>query len=163
MVVSDEAGSASASSGGRGKRIAVAAAAIVTLAMFYISGIGRGGASREQMETVEAAAPTPAAIDEVPVAMEPPPVPGTLDDGFRTELGANGRIYTLARAPDGKILVAGGYGKIEIGYLSSSEIYEPATGSWTVTGDLNTARAMPTVFVLPGSPSGSGRKLTFQM
>ncbi|MFT5494474.1 MAG: putative delta-60 repeat protein [Limisphaerales bacterium] len=101
-IGSDESGVAS--SGGKGKLIAIAAAAVVALILFYISGVGSGGDSRERREVAEA---PPAAIEETPVAVEAPSVPGTLDENFRTELGANARIYTLARAADGKILVGG--------------------------------------------------------
>ena len=38
--------------------------------------------------------------------------------------------------PNGKVLVAGGYDNS--GYLSSAELYDPATGTWTTTGSLNT-------------------------
>ena len=38
------------------------------------------------------------------------------------------------------VLVAGGIGNG--GYLSSAELYNPATGKWTLTGPLHTARAL---------------------
>src|ERR1035437_1152890 len=41
--------------------------------------------------------------------------------------------------PNGKVLVAGG-DNINSGPLSSAELYDPATGTWTGTGSMNTVR-----------------------
>jgi hypothetical protein len=44
--------------------------------------------------------------------------------------------HTATLLADGKVLVVGGttlYG----GVLASAELYDPATGTWTVTGSLN--------------------------
>ena len=41
--------------------------------------------------------------------------------------------------PNGKVLVAGGY-DMNFNYLSSAELYDPASGTWTATGSLATAR-----------------------
>ncbi len=49
--------------------------------------------------------------------------------------------------PNGKVLVAGGYGNG--GALTSAELYDPASGSWTATGSLNTARDVHTATLLP--------------
>src|SRR5207245_11244404 len=46
--------------------------------------------------------------------------------------------HTATLLPNGKVLVAGGYDGVN--YLSSAELYDPATGIWTATGDLGTAR-----------------------
>jgi len=57
--------------------------------------------------------------------------------------------------PDGKVLVAGGNGLIGSGgifsyvFLDSTELYDPATGTWSFVADLNTPRAYHTVTLLP--------------
>ena len=45
------------------------------------------------------------------------------------------------------VLVAGGLGNS--GTLTSAELYDPASGSWTATGSLNTARYYHTATLLP--------------
>ena len=47
-------------------------------------------------------------------------------------------FHTATLLPNGKVLVAGGLGNS--GSLTSAELYDPASGSWTATGSLNTAR-----------------------
>ena len=49
--------------------------------------------------------------------------------------------------PNGKVLVAGGDG--DSGILTSAELYDPATGTWTATGSLTTARSIHTATLLP--------------
>jgi WD40 repeat protein len=52
--------------------------------------------------------------------------------------------------PDGKVLVTGGAtSEYDGGVLASSELYDPATGKWTYTGSLNTARRNHTITLLP--------------
>jgi galactose oxidase-like protein/Kelch motif protein len=54
-----------------------------------------------------------------------------------------GRSYHSAiLLPSGKVLVAGGEGHIgdASNPVSSAELYDPASGTWSVTGNLNTAR-----------------------
>src|SRR6266567_3840962 len=51
-------------------------------------------------------------------------------------------LHTATRLSDGKVLVAAG-ADIAGGFyfpIASAELYDPATGTWTVTGSLNTAR-----------------------
>jgi hypothetical protein len=48
---------------------------------------------------------------------------------------------------NGIVLTAGGYNG---SYLSSAELYNPATGTFTTTANLNTARAYHTATLLPG-------------
>jgi hypothetical protein len=50
--------------------------------------------------------------------------------------------------PNGKVLVAGGLGSIAV--LASAELYDPANGTWTPTGNLTTARSSHTATLLPG-------------
>lgn len=47
-------------------------------------------------------------------------------------------LHTATRLPDGQVLVEGGV--FEGSYLSSTELYDPATGQWTVTGSLGAGR-----------------------
>ncbi len=50
--------------------------------------------------------------------------------------------HTATLLPGGKVLVAGGHVFDFGGFdsLSSAELYDPATGAWTTTGDLTTSR-----------------------
>ena len=48
--------------------------------------------------------------------------------------------------PNGKVLVAGGD---DSPYLGSAELYDPASGTWTATGRLVTARYLHTATLLP--------------
>ena len=56
--------------------------------------------------------------------------------------------HTATLLPNGKVLVAGGYDSSGV-YLSSAELYDPASGTWTATGSLNTARCCHTATLLP--------------
>jgi len=59
--------------------------------------------------------------------------------------------HTATLLPDGTVLVAGG--RYYIGgsvFLSSVEIYNPATGTWNFTNSLKTARAQHAATSLPG-------------
>jgi len=57
--------------------------------------------------------------------------------------------HTSTILPDGKILVTGGYDGSD--YLSSAEIYDPATGAWSSAGSMATARAGHTALVVPAN------------
>jgi large repetitive protein len=53
---------------------------------------------------------------------------------------------------NGKVLVAGGYNYDYAGpesWLASAELYDPATGTWTLTGSLHTPRALHEMTLLP--------------
>jgi N-acetylneuraminic acid mutarotase len=59
--------------------------------------------------------------------------------------------HTATLLPNGKLLVAGGYiytnGQSQ--YLSSAELYDPASGTWTLTGSLTITRSSHTATLLP--------------
>jgi hypothetical protein len=58
--------------------------------------------------------------------------------------------HSAVLLPNGKVLVAGGRtGEYDSGTLASSELYDPATNTWSYTGSLNTARAFHTMTLLP--------------
>jgi hypothetical protein len=60
---------------------------------------------------------------------------------------------TAHRLPDGKVLVAGGYSRAggPTNFLNTAEVYDPATGLWTVLpAPLSTARAQHAAQLLPG-------------
>jgi uncharacterized repeat protein (TIGR01451 family) len=55
--------------------------------------------------------------------------------------------HTATLLPDGKVLVAGGYGIV--GPLVDAEVYDPATGAWSFTGKLHEKRYWHTAALLP--------------
>ncbi len=55
--------------------------------------------------------------------------------------------HTATALPDGKVLIAGGYGPG--GLLSSAELYDPATGSWSSAGTMSQRRFLHTATALP--------------
>jgi N-acetylneuraminic acid mutarotase len=60
--------------------------------------------------------------------------------------------HTATLLPNGQVLVAGGEGSCVNGscsFLSSAELYNPATGTWSATGSMTTARSRHTATLLP--------------
>jgi N-acetylneuraminic acid mutarotase len=62
-------------------------------------------------------------------------------------------LHTATLMADGKVLVSGGRGNVEpvsgsVYILASSELYDPATGQWTATGALASARYLHTATLL---------------
>lgn len=61
------------------------------------------------------------------------------------------RNYTATLLADGDVLVAGGMGPDgSYDYLSSAELYDPATGVWSATGAMNVARGTNANGTAPG-------------
>ena len=69
-----------------------------------------------------------------------------LERGRATGSMATARcLHTATLLPNGKVLVAGGVD----GVLSSAELYDPASGTWSATGSMGTARDYHTATLLP--------------
>ena len=56
--------------------------------------------------------------------------------------------HTVTLLSNGNLLAAGGYNSSS-GHLASAELYDLATGTWTVTGSLTTGRDLHTATLLP--------------
>ena len=58
--------------------------------------------------------------------------------------------HTATLLPNGMVLVAGGFNSYPSMYAhASAELYDPASGTWSVTGSLDTARSGHTATLLP--------------
>ena len=62
-------------------------------------------------------------------------------------LSAARNDHTATLLPNGKVLVAGGFGNARI--LASAELYDPASGTWMATGNLSATRYGHTATLLP--------------
>jgi len=70
-------------------------------------------------------------------------------------LGTARDAHTATLLPSGKVLVAGG--RNSAAALGSAELYDPAAGTWTTTGNLGDARYWYTATLLPsGKVLGAG-------
>jgi len=69
--------------------------------------------------------------------------------GASPAISTQAAFCTATLLPNGKVLVAGGYNCLPCRELNSAELYDPATGTWTYTGNLNTARINHTATLLP--------------
>jgi N-acetylneuraminic acid mutarotase len=80
--------------------------------------------------------------------------PATASWTFTGSLDTERAIHTATRLQNGKILVAGGT-NVTVGFIvqpdgiSSAELYDSATETWSVTGSLNVARSSHTATLLP--------------
>src|SRR5215510_6184064 len=104
------------------------------------------------------------------------PCPGsTLGQAQAASWSSGGSMHDPRVSPtatllsDGKVLIAGGSAG-ENGNslgLASAELYDPATGSWTLTGSLNVARNLHTATLLPGGKvlvaGGAGRDASAEL
>lgn len=57
--------------------------------------------------------------------------------------------HTATLLPDGTVMVAGGMGSTNGDILSSAELFDPSTETWSMTGSLNQARQSHTATQLP--------------
>src|SRR5262245_51589519 len=62
-------------------------------------------------------------------------------------MGTARYYHTATLLPNGKVLVAGGHNGIT--FVSSAELYDPASGTWTSTGSMGTERVQHTATLLP--------------
>ena len=62
---------------------------------------------------------------------------------------ARSGFHTATLLPNGKVLVAGGDGQLGQHYLTSAELYDPASGIWSATGSLVIGRGFHTATLLP--------------
>ena len=67
--------------------------------------------------------------------------------------GGHGENHTATLLPSGKVLVAGGHfpsdGYFPAQYTNGASVYDPASGTWSVTGNLAAKRAGHTATLLP--------------
>jgi Kelch motif len=76
-------------------------------------------------------------ISLITITAQPALASGTFQKTGSMNVAREGHTSTLLS--NGEVLVAGG-GNGAAGYLSSAELYNPATGTWTLTGSMNVPR-----------------------
>ena len=59
------------------------------------------------------------------------------------------QYHTATLLPNGKVLVAGGYGSGGVGWLIDCQLYDPQKGQFGLTGRLTTRRDAHTATLLP--------------
>jgi hypothetical protein len=85
--------------------------------------------------------PTTGAFALNVVGVQPPPQPGSL---YPTRENATATVLS-----NGKVLVAGGFSDYtDSAVIANANIYDPATGTFTATGSMNTARTGQTMTLL---------------
>ena len=57
--------------------------------------------------------------------------------------------HTATLLPNGKVLIAGGGYDVNVQSFNSAELYDPATGTWTMTDVMNSTRYSHTATLLP--------------
>src|SRR5262245_60296179 len=68
---------------------------------------------------------------------------------FTGNLNQARRGHTATLLPNGKVLIAGGFVDVDLlSDTSTSEVYDPATGTWSNTGKLNTGHVWHTATLL---------------
>ncbi len=73
--------------------------------------------------------------------------PSTFKWTMTGALGDRRRNHTATRLPNGKVLVAGGFGHNNRP-TASAELYDPVAGTWTATGNMTGRRALHTATLL---------------
>ncbi|MEP7273540.1 MAG: kelch repeat-containing protein, partial [Acidobacteriota bacterium] len=79
------------------------------------------------------------------------------------------QVHSATLLPNGKVLVSGGAPtSSDVPFLTQAELYDPATGQWSATGSMTSARVLHTLSVLPngkvlaasGTPANAVSRLT---
>lgn len=95
---------------------------------------------------VATSAPT---VTPIAPTASPSPVPAVGTWSATGSMTAARAGHTATRLPDGKVLVAGGApAPDDTSASASAELYDPATGQWSATGDMLTPRVWHTATLL---------------
>jgi uncharacterized repeat protein (TIGR02543 family) len=100
------------------------------------------------------------------LAVTPSAIAGSFSDTGAMNI-ARGNGHTASLLANGKVLVTGGHDNDAGGFLSSAELYDPAAGTWAVTGTMSIPRYEHTATLLAsgkvlvaGGYSGNNNYLT---